>query len=91
MLIFNRAGYLPASTQSDTKSRGAPIVAGLEQQPSNVGQVRSAAVSALNNPRFGMVLDLLTDPRSSSAMTFMRGEGEGDSYETVKARYLENS
>lgn len=49
------------------------------------------SLSALNNERFGRVLDQMMNSRTSAAVTFMRpGEGATGDYATAFSSYLDN-
>lgn len=57
------------------------------------GTGRDAALSALRNDRFGSVLEKISDPRSSDALTFLRNgtEASGTDFGSALSRYAENS
>lgn len=58
----------------------------------DVDTARDIAMSALNNARFGKMLEWISDPRSSEAIMLMRRmEGAGADYGTAAARYEENA
>lgn len=57
----------------------------------DVDTARDTAMSALNNARFGKMLEWISDPRSSEAMMLMRRvEGAGTDYGTAAACYEES-
>ncbi|WP_245420399.1 MULTISPECIES: hypothetical protein [unclassified Mesorhizobium] len=58
----------------------------------DVDAARKTALSALNNDRFRVMLEQITDPRASGALLTMGGDSSaGTDFNTALSRYAENS
>jgi hypothetical protein len=60
----------------------------------DVDAARNTALSALNNDRFRVMLEQITDPGASGALMTMGGDsqnGVGVDFDTALSRYAENS
>ena len=57
----------------------------------DVAAARDTALSALHNDRFRIMLEQISDPRSSGALMTMGGQGAGTDFDTALSRYAENS
>ena len=58
----------------------------------DVATARNTALSALNNERFRVALEQLSDPRSSGAILDMRRDnGASTDFRSVQSSYAENS
>jgi hypothetical protein len=59
----------------------------------DVDAARNTAMSALNNDRFRIMLEQITDPRASGALMTMSGDASSTAtdFTTAQSRYAENS
>ncbi|WP_258594327.1 hypothetical protein [Mesorhizobium sp. AR07] len=59
----------------------------------DVAQARHTAMSALNNDRFRVMLEQITDPGSSGALMTMRSDavGAGTDFKSAQSSYADNS
>jgi len=60
----------------------------------DVDAARNTALSALNNDRFRVMLEQITDPRASGALMTIGADsqdGAGVDFNTAQSRYAENS
>ncbi len=57
----------------------------------DVAEARHTAISALNNDRFCLMLEQISDPRTSGALMTMRGDGAGTDFKSAQSSYSENS
>ncbi|KUM26213.1 hypothetical protein AU467_22865 [Mesorhizobium loti] len=81
------AGNLPARASSAPSAESASI-------RSDVDAARNTALSALNNDRFRVMLEQISDPRASGALMTMgadSNDGAATDLKTALSRYAENS
>jgi len=59
----------------------------------DVNAARKTAMSALNNDRFRVMLEQITDPGTSGALVMMGGDADSAAtdFKTALSRYAENS
>lgn len=60
----------------------------------DVAQARHTAISALNNDRFRVMLEQISDPTASGALMTMRGDtaaGAGTDFKSAQSSYADNS
>ncbi|WP_457154951.1 hypothetical protein [Mesorhizobium sp. P5_C1] len=60
----------------------------------DVAQARNTAISALNNDRFRVMLEQISDPTASGALMTMRGDtaaGAGTDFKSAQSSYADNS
>ena len=60
----------------------------------DVAQARNTAISALNNDRFRVMLEQISDPSASGALMTMRGDtaaGAGTDFKSAQSSYADNS
>lgn len=80
------------STTASAPARGASVPSAESMRIGNdVAAARDTALSALHNDRFRIMLEQISDPRSSGALMTMGGQGTGTDIDTALSRYTENS
>jgi hypothetical protein len=84
-----------SSTAANTPVRepSAPSVESARIR-NDVDAARNTALSALNNDRFRVMLEQITDPRASGALMTIGADsqdGAGVDFNTAQSRYAENS
>lgn len=57
----------------------------------DVDAARNTAKSALNNDRFRVMLEQISDPQSSGALMTMRSDAAGTDFKSAQSSYAENS
>lgn len=85
--VTSTAGNLRAREPSGPSAESSRI-------RSDVDAARNTALSALNNDRFRVMLEQISDPRASSALMTMgadSGGGAATDLNTALSRYAENS
>ncbi|WP_292111355.1 hypothetical protein [Mesorhizobium sp.] len=78
-----------AAATANTTSARAPTLESTRIR-SDVDAARNTALSALNNDRFRVMLEQITDPGASGALATMNSENVVD-LSTALSRYAENS
>ncbi|MBB6410605.1 hypothetical protein [Mesorhizobium sangaii] len=89
-------------TLANSITRDMPALGSASSTPSaesrrisdDVAQARHTAISALNNDRFRVMLEQITDPIASGALTTMRGDtaaGAGTDFKSAQSSYADNS
>jgi hypothetical protein len=81
-------------TTGNAPARGASAPSAESARIRNdVDSARNTALSALNNDRFRVMLEQISDPRASGALMTMGGgqNGSGTDLSTALSRYAENS
>ncbi|WP_256750671.1 hypothetical protein [Mesorhizobium sp. Mes31] len=91
MLIRNVAS--PTQT-----ARGIPAASSAPSEETrrisdDVAAARNTAMSALNNDRFRVMLEQITDPSASGALMTMRSDavGAGTDFKSAQSSYADNS
>jgi hypothetical protein len=82
------------STAASAPVRGASAPSEESARIRNdVDAARNTALSALNNDRFRVMLEQITDPGASGALMTMGADGQGGGvdFNTAQSRYAENS
>ena len=83
-----------SSTAANTPVRepSAPSVESARIR-NDVDAARNTALSALNNDRFRVMLEQITDPGTSGALVMMGGDADSAAtdFKTALSRYAENS
>lgn len=85
--VASTAGNLQARAPSAPSAESARI-------RNDVDAARNTALSALNNDRFRVMLEQITDPSASGALMTMGAENKnsaGTDLNTALSRYAENS
>ena len=80
-----------SSTAHSRGTRLASANSATEQARVSATEARSTAVSALNNPRFGQMLDQIMNPQSSGMVAFMKADeakGGTTDYKSANAAYF---
>ncbi|MDX8439809.1 hypothetical protein [Mesorhizobium australafricanum] len=84
-----------SSTAANAPVRGQSAPSAESSRIRNdVDAARNTALSALNNDRFRVMLEQITDPRASGALMTMGADsqdGVGVDFNTAQSRYAENS
>lgn len=85
--VASTAGNLQARAPSAPSAESARI-------RNDVDAARNTALSALNNDRFRVMLEQISDPRASSTLMTMSADSNnnaGTDFNTALSRYDENS
>lgn len=80
-------------SSSNAYPRGTRLTSATEQARASANEARSTAASALNNPRFGQMLDQIMNPQSSGLVAFMKadeGKSGGTDYRSASAAYSDH-
>lgn len=86
----------PVYQQPNAPPRGtrlAPTNSATEQARVSASEARSTAVSALNNPRFGQMLDQIMNPQASGMVAFLKADeakGGTTDFKSAAAAYSDN-
>ena len=84
-----------ASTAGNLQARAPPAPSAESARIRNdVDAARNTALSALNNDRFRVMLEQISDPRASSTLMTMSADSNnnaGTDFNTALSRYDENS
>jgi hypothetical protein len=86
-----------ADAMTEVKAAPAPnsTVPSVESRriKDDVDAARHTAISALNNDRFRIMLEQITDPRSSGALMTMQSDGGSSAtdFKTAQSSYADNS
>lgn len=83
----------PTAGNLQTRAPSAPSAESARIR-NNVDAARDTALSALNNDRFRVMLEQISDPRASGALMTMGGDGKNSAATdlgTALSRYAENS
>ena len=92
MQIRYIATSMPAAGDVQSTASQAPS-AESRRIMNDVAAARTTAMSALNNDRFRVMLEQITDPGASGALMTMGGDAGSTStdFKTALSRYAENS
>lgn len=91
VLIRDIANSTPAARDVQSTASQAPS-AESRRIMNDVEAARNTAKSALNNDRFRVMLEQISDPRASGALMSMGSDtGSATDFNTALSRYAENS
>ena len=93
MQIRDIATSMPAARDIQSTASQAPS-AESRRIMNDVAAARTTAMSALNNDRFRVMLEQISDPSASGALMTMRGDtaaGAGTDFKSAQSSYADNS
>lgn len=86
----------PVNPSSNAPPRGTRLTStnsATEQARISASEARSTAVSALNNPRFGQMLDQIMNPQASGMVAFLKADeakGGSTDFRSAASAYSDN-
>ncbi len=92
MLSSSLPTFQPASMSQSRVAPQAPAGSATDNARSSASEARSTAASALNNPRFGQMLDQIMSPQASGMVAFMKQDSTsgGTDLKSASAAYFDN-
>ena len=90
MLIRDITTSMPAARDVQSTASQAPSPE-VRRISDDVAAARNTAMSALNNDRFRVMLEQISDPQSSGVLMTMRSDAAGTDFKSAQSSYAENS